>query len=293
MNEELFSVSEWKFSISYYADDNQLSEHRMDAEMLAESIKNVAQVIKRADEILNGENRNIRTYVTAPAQEGSLTVNFLTQLIDPQLGEKILYALGFATSAEAITGGVLNALKTVSGKEILEVHTSDNKEHAELHLSDGEILELPKDEALLVASPQVRAHIKNIVSSPLYHRDNPVFKIKNEDEEIALQFSEVDIQAIKQVKTKSLPPKVDKITVTAAFSQVNFDSDKGWKVQLDEDTIVSAPLCDEAFLQAISKRTQSFKKEDAFKMVLEVTTYTNDLGQESKKYKILQVLPTS
>ena len=62
---------------------------------------------------------------------------------------------------------------------------------------------------------------------------------------------------------------------------------------MDEDTIVSAPLCDETFLQAISKRTQSFKKEDAFKMVLEVTTYTNDLGQESKKYKILQVLPTS
>ncbi|WP_157798113.1 hypothetical protein [Neisseria sp. N177_16] len=146
-------------------------------------------------------------------------------------------------------------------------------------------MELPKDEALLVASPQVRAHIKNIVSSPLYHRDNPVFKIKNEDEEIALQFSEVDIQAIKQVKTKSLPPKVDKITVTAAFSQVNFDSDKGWKVQLDEDTIVSAPLCDETFLQAISKRTQSFKKEDAFKMVLEVTTIQMTWGRKAKNIR--------
>lgn len=292
MNDELFAATEWKFSISYDADDNQLSEHRMDAELLAGSIKNVAQLVKRADEVLNGENRNIRTYVTAPAKEGSLTVEFLTQLIEPALGEKILYALGIASPTGAAAGGVFKALREIGGKEILEVHTSNESEEAELHLSDGEVLKLPKDEAILAASPKIRKQIKNIVSAPLYHRDNPVFKMKNGDEETVWQFDDADIRAVKQVKTKSLPPQIDKMTVKASFSQVNFDSDKGWKIQLDTDTAVSAPLCDEAFLQNVSANSQSFRKEDVFKMVLEVTTTTDDLGRQSKKYKILQVLPS-
>lgn len=291
MNADLFKTTEWRFSVSYDADDNQLSEHRMDAELLAGAIKNVARLVRRADEILNGENRHIHTYVTAPAKEGSLTVEFIAQLIDPAIAQNILYALGFITPVGAITGGVFKALRQISGKEIISVHTSDTSKLAEIHLSDGTILELPKDEALLTASPQIRTHVKQIVASPLYHRDDPVFKIKNEDNEIELKFDDADIRAIKQVKTKSLPPKIDKITVNASFSQVNFDGDKGWKIQLDADTVVSAPISDDTFLQAISSRAQSFKKEDIFKMVLEITTYTDDIGRESKKYKILQVLP--
>ena len=80
------------------------------------------------------------------------------------------------------------------------------------------------------------------------------------------------------------------MTVMASFSQVNFEGNTGWKIQLDENTIVTAPLLDDEFLNQVAANQQSFKKEDMYKMVLEVTTYTNDLGKESKKYKILQVL---
>lgn len=283
--------AEWRFSISYDAQDNNLSEHRMDAVLLADAIKNVAQAINRADEILNGENRNIRTYVTAPAKEGSLEVEFIAQLINPELAKNILQALGIMASSGAIVGGVLKALREISGKEIIAVHTSDEHPNsAKLELSDGTTMELPKDEALLTASPAIRAHIKQIVSTPLYHRDKPVFKILNGADELELKFNESDIKAIKEVKTKSLPPKIDKMTVTASFSQVNFEGNTGWKIQFDENTIVTAPLLDDAFLTQVAANQQSFKKEDMYKMVLEVTTYTNDLGKESKKYKILQVL---
>ena len=145
----------------------------------------------------------------------------------------------------------------------------------------------------MAASPKIRQHIKNIVASPLYHRDNPAFKMKNGDEETIWQFDDADIRAVKEIKTKSLPPQIDKITVKATFSQVNFKGENGWKIQLDKETVVSAPLKDEAFLQAVSSRSQSFRKEDVFKMVLEVTIYTNDLGQQNKKYKILEVLPAN
>lgn len=283
--------AEWQFSISYDALDNHLPEHRMDAILLADAIKHVAEMIKRADEILNGENRNIRTYVTAPAKEGSLEVEFIVQLINPELAKNILQTLGIMAGSSAIVGGVFKALREISGKEIIAIHTSDEyPEFAKLELSDGTIMELPKDEALLTSSPAIRSHIKHIVATPLYHRDEPVFKILNGSDEIELKFSEPDIKAIKEVKTKSLPPRIDKMTVTASFSQINFEGNTGWKIQLDEDTIVTAPLLDDAFLHQVAANQQSFKKEDMYKMVLEVTTYTNDLGKESKKYKIFQVL---
>ena len=77
MNSDLFLLKECRFSISYDANDNQLSEHKMDADILAKSIINVAQTIKHADEILNGKKRNIQTYVSAPAKEGSLSIEFV------------------------------------------------------------------------------------------------------------------------------------------------------------------------------------------------------------------------
>ncbi|AUX61648.1 hypothetical protein [Simonsiella muelleri] len=220
-----------------------------------------------------------------------MEVEFIAQLINPELAKNILQALGIMASSGAIVGGVFKALREISGKEIIAVYTSDeHPEFAKLELSDGTTMELPKDEALLTASSAIRSHIKQIVAAPLYHRDEPVFKILNGADELELNFNESDIKAIKEVKTQSLPPKIDKMTVTASFSQVNFEGNTGWKIQLDEKTIVTAPLLDDSFLNQVSANQQSFKKEDRYKMVLEVTTYTNDLGKESKKYKILQVL---
>lgn len=291
MNSDLFLLKECRFSISYDANDNQLSEHKMDADVLAKSITNVAQTIKHADEILNGKKRNIQTYVSAPAKEGSLSIELVAALIDPMLAEKILIALGFISPISSVAMGVIKALRKISGREVIEVHTSEQKDYAELYLSDGEVLTMPRDEALLVASPQIRKNIKNIIVTPLWNRTNPVFRIKNDNEEIKLQFDSADIKAIRQVKINSFPPRIDKITINAAFSQVNFDGNKGWKVQLDPINEVNVLICDKIFLDSVSKRSQGFLKEDIFRMVLEITTYTNDLGQKNKKYKILQVWP--
>ena len=66
--------------------------------------------------------------------------------------------------------------------------------------------------------------------------------MENGDEETIWQFDDADIRAVKEIKTKSLPPKIDKITVKATFSQVNFKGENGWEIQLDKETVASAPL---------------------------------------------------
>lgn len=49
---------------------------------------------------------------------------------------------------------------------------------------------------------------------------------------------------------------------------------------------------DEDFLNLIRVNKQGFKKEDLYRIILEVTT-THDLGKENNKFKILRVLPPS
>lgn len=205
----LFNIEEQKFSISYDADDPDLSAHRMDAETLASTINSVSLLIKQADDLLNGQNRSIQVLVSAPAKEGSLVVEFVTLLINPGVAQTVLEAIGFITAAGVTGGGIFNALRQIRDKEIIDIFTSDNSDKAIVKLADNEEIEVDKEVGVLVASPQIRKQVKQIVSSPLSDRDKAVFKILDSDT-IALSFKDDDIQAIKEIKTTPISKKTTK-----------------------------------------------------------------------------------
>mgnify|MGYP000918038332 CR=1 FL=1 len=289
---ELFNIEERKFSISYDADDPALSAHRMDAETLASTINSVALLIKQADDILNGENRNIKVLVSAPAKEGSLVIEFIALMISPDIALTILKSLGLITPVGGIIYGVFDALRDIKDKEIINVHTSDDSDKAIIKLANDEEIEVERDVGLLITSPQIRKQVKQIVSTPLADRDKASFKILSDSDDVSIEFRDDDIQAIKELKTNAISQKTTKITINTPFSQVNFKGKTGWKIQAGDGMIVSASMEDEDFLNLIRVNQQSFKKEDSFRIVLEITT-TNDVGKEYNKYKILRVLPPS
>ncbi|PIT21783.1 hypothetical protein [Snodgrassella alvi] len=288
----LFEEQQIKFSISYDAEDQQLSEHRMDAMLLSKSIDSVARLIKLADEILHNKNQvNLQTYVTSPAKEGSLIVNFLMLLLNPEVAKMILNVLGFISITSSPTLGLFRALRKINGKEILRIYTSNDDETSIIELSDGEEIKVDKNLGQLIASSKVREYVKDIVSVPLNNRNQPVFKILNEEQKIELQFDDKDVQAIKQVKTNTISSKTEKLTVYASFSQINFDSDSGWKINLDGQKPVAVDLEDQDFFYSIRASMQTVKRHDVFKIVLEATTSNVGLNTVKKKYKVLQVLP--
>lgn len=295
--QDLFDLPEMTFTVSYDADDIQLEQHRMDAVLLAQSIQNIANLIQRADEIINGgEYRNLQLYVSAPAKQGSMMVEFVTSLINPENAQMVLKALGIVAPITATSMGIFKALSQIKDNEICEIHTDDS-EQAKIIFANGKEMIVEKDEAKLIASPKIREYVRNIVANPLSHRAEPVFKINVQDEahqnKTALQLDTQQIDALTQLKTIAPIPKIDKITTQATFSQINFKEQTGWKITILGGDTVSAYLNDQNFLDTIRANQHSFRKDDVYNMVLETTISTNEFGKESKKYKILQVLPLS
>lgn len=275
------------FTVSYAAEDKDLDSHRMDARMLAHAIENMAILVERSDKILNGEDRSLHLFVTAPAQEGSLVVQFFTEIFNLENAKNVLEALSLTGVIGAPSLGVFQMLRKISGREIIEVHTTDDSDVATIILGDEEI-QCDANVAQLVSSPKIREAVKQVVSKPLSDRLAPIFTL-NPDMENPLVFSDTDISAIKLIKTKAIAPKVEKLKATITFDQLNFSSNKGWRVLLGDQTI-SVQMLDEDFLARTQANKQSFKKQDAFNVVLERTTYTDDFEKETYKYKILQVL---
>lgn len=274
------------FTVSYAAEDRDLDSHRMDARMLAQAIENMAILVERSDKILNGGDRSLHLYVTAPAQEGSLAVQFFTEIFNQENAKNVLEALSLTGIIGAPSFGVFQVLRKISGREIIEIHTSDDSDEATIILGDEEI-QCDSNIAKLVSSPKIREAVKQVVSKPLSDRFDPIFTL-NPGMENPLIFSDADIAAIRELKTKAIAPKIEKFKATVTFDQLNFSGNKGWKVLLDGQ-IINAHISDEDFLAKTQANEQSFRKKDEFNVTLERTTYTDDFGRETYKYKILKV----
>ena len=290
---KLFNNKEIKFSISYDADDAQLSEHRIEAHLLSKTIESVAQLIKISDEILRTKDeKSILIFVTSPAKEGSLVIDFMSVLLDPEVAKKILGILGFIRITGAVSNGVFQALRKISGREIIKIHSSTVDKTSKIELSDGEIITVDKELGQIIASPKVRECVKEIITKPLLHRESPSFKILNSNEKIELEFKDSDVKAIRQVKTNYISNKTQTSIVYASFSQVNFEKmSSGWKINYDDKKSISVLLLDKEFFDKIRFNKQSFKREDIFKIELQVETSSSEGSNAQKqKYKILKVL---
>lgn len=289
---KLFNNKEIKFSISYDADDAQLSEHRIEAHLLSKTIESVAQLIRISDEILRtNDEKSILIFVTSPAKEGSLVIDFMSVLLDPEVAKKILGVLGFIRSTSAFSNGIFQALRKISGREIIKIYSSTVDNTSKIELSDGEIMTVDKELGQIIASPKIRECVKDIITKPLLNRDSPSFKILNTDQKIELEFKKPDVQAIRQVKTNFISDNIEESIVYASFSQVNFEKmSSGWKINYDGKKSISVLLLDKEFFDKIRFNKQSFKREDIFKIKLQVETSNVELGVQKKRYKILKVL---
>ena len=289
---KLFNNKEIKFSISYDADDAQLSEHRIEAHLLSKTIESVEQLIRISDEILrNNDEKIILIFVTSPAKEGSLVIDFMSVLLDPEVAKKILGVLGFIRSTSAFSNGIFQALRKISGREIIKIYSSTVDNTSKIELSDGEIMTVDKELGQIIASPKIRECVKDIITKPLLNRDSPSFKILNTDQKIELEFKKPDVQAIRQVKTNFISDNIEESIVYASFSQVNFEKmSSGWKINYDGKKSISVLLLDKEFFDKIRFNKQSFKREDIFKIKLQVETSNVELGVQKKRYKILKVL---
>jgi hypothetical protein len=140
---------------------------------------------------------------------------------------------------------------------------------------EGEEIECSDAVAKLVTDPNVRQALINVVRAPLSGKDDPVFKIIDEKGNTVLKLEGEETEDIKPLPRGTLLEKeVETIDVNVKFIQVNFDGDKGWRIEYNNDQH-SVSLDDEEFLIKVRAGTITFSKEDLFVVSLETTkTFT-------------------
>ena len=274
-----------RFSLSYDANDDELAIHQMDALSLGEAIKQVALMVRQANQLLNDNQDNIDLRVTVPAEEGSFIVEFA--LFAAANASAILPALGFSIGG----GGALAIAHRLKDNRVVNIQTSDASDTATIVFEEaGELqtIECPKDEALLATDAVIRRAYNEIITQPLANKDAPKFKVVVDGQEVLL-LEDDETRDFSPLPRKSLAFEHEETQeAIVALTQVNFSSVTGWKMRWhDEDRAVR--MEDEAFMTAVLNNERSFVKGDLFLVRLRVKTTEKPTAAIRTSYAIEEV----
>jgi len=276
------------FKVFYDADDKELSEHSIDAETLGQSILSMSNLISKADNLLNDGNKSVKVLVTSPAEKGSLgiaytVIQYLPDAVDVLKTIGIVGMAGAAAHASA-----LSLIRQLGSRKVISVTKKVGTGNAVLELEDGEI-ECPGPVAALVTEPVIRDALISVVQAPLEGKDSPVFKILDASGKEIIRLEGEQTEEIKPLPRGSLLKKeTETKEVNVKFTQVNFHSEKGWRMDYNQDEH-SVLLTDYEFLAKVRQAEGTITSEDMFSVLLE-TTKTFSARSQTEKHVIKKVL---
>jgi len=274
-----------RFSLSYDANDDELAIHQMDALSLGEAIKQVALMVRQANQLLNDDQECVDLRVTVPAEEGSFIVEFA--LFAAANANAILPALGFSIGG----GGALAIAHRLKDNRVVNIQTHDGDETAAITFEEGgteHTIVCPKDEALLATDAVIRRAYNEIITQPLANKDAPKFKVMVDGQEV-LRLEDDETRDFVPLPRQSFAYQHEETSeAVVALTQVNFSSITGWKMQwLGEDRAVR--MEDEAFMTAVMNNERGFVKGDLFLVRLRATTTEKPNASVRTTYAIEEV----
>lgn len=283
----LHEMTKYGFQISY--DTDETSDHTIDAQMLGESIVNMAKLVRSADSRVNLKDSELKIDVKAHS-EGSFVVEFVTYiqsgLVNP------LEVLGLIAGSTAASATVIGAIQQVRSRKIKLVEKDDtNNGTSNLQLDDGSKINLPSEVADLLVTKTFRDSVEKVINSPLEGTTNAKFIVKNEDgdetltltQEQSVDFKTIPLNVIDEVE------EIEEAT-TVRFTKLNFEGTAGWQVRLADESLVPIVMKDDAFFNKINKNDQQFVKGDLYSVKLKtVKKHRHGTSPTYKRY-ILQVV---
>lgn len=262
------------FKVFYDAEDNELSEHKIDAKTLSLSIGAMAELISAADKRLNDGQETVKLMVTTPAEAGSLGIAYsMVELIPNAIN--VAQVIGLTGIGAALFGApALSLIRQLGSKRVISITKRVGTDDSVLEL-DGEQIVCNDSVAKLVTDPDIRDALVSVVRAPLEGKASPVFKIIDSEGEEVIKLEGGQTDEVKPLPRGTLLEKqVSVAEVNVRFVQVNFEGIKGWRfVHLEEEHAVN--LEDQRFIQQVQDGTIGFTKEDLFVVDLETTkTFT-------------------
>ncbi|EOC0702627.1 hypothetical protein ACIU3Q_005853 [Salmonella enterica subsp. enterica serovar Kokomlemle] len=276
------------FKIFYDASDKELSKHSIDAEILGKSILSMNNLISKADDLLNGGNKSVRLLVTGPVEKGSVGVAYTVVQLLPQAVD-VLQTIGIVGTTGAIAhASALSLIRQLGSKKVISVTRKTGSDEAVLEVEDGEI-ECPASVATLVTEPVIRDALISVVQTPLEGKTSPVFKIVDGNGQVIVKLEGEQTEEIRPLPRGTLLTKTtDTKQANVKFTQVNFHSEKGWRMDYNKEEH-SVLLTDYEFLAKVRLAEGTITSEDLFSVLLEITRTISARGK-SEKYVIKKVL---
>lgn len=263
---------EFIFSISYDAKDNSLAEHEINAKELGEAILGMHNLIDETAKVISSGSADVELKVTTPAKEGSVEVVFAL-LADPGVALKVLGTLGFAAQGAAIAKAALvEFIKKIGDKKITSITVEGDSPNATV-VTDGGQFVIDKSVAKLAASKRARESLHKVIQAPLAGKVGAVFKVLDQTENTVWTANETEISDYRPLPIGTLEEvSVERQKINVSFSQVNFDSAKGWRIKNKDNEEFPITMKDQTFLDKVRQNQQAFKKDDLYEVDLEITT---------------------
>lgn len=276
------------FKVFYDADDKELSKHAIDAEDLGKSILSMTTLINKADDLLNDGNKSVKVLVSAPLKKGSVGIDYTVVQLLPDAID-VLKTIGIVgTVGAAAHASALSLIRQLGSKKVVSVTKKAGTDMAVLEFEDGDI-ECPSAVATLVTEPVIRDALISVVQGPLEGKESPVFKIVDGNDEVLVKLEGEQTEEIKPLPRGTLLTKtVEEKEVNVKFTQVNFHSEKGWRMDYNQEEH-SVLLTDYEFLAKVRMAEGTVTSEDMFSVLLETTRTTSARGK-TEKYVIKKVL---
>ncbi|EPX0525717.1 hypothetical protein [Yersinia enterocolitica] len=275
------------FSVHYGADkDSDLSKHKMNAYDLGMSIVEFAKMVNRADDLINNES-TLELEVRAPAKAGSLIIEFAL-LIKSSGALEVLKYLGISAASIAVAhGSAFGVARKLKDKRILEIRTESSSDESTLILDNEEIV-CNRIVARLVSDPVIRQAMNEIITQPLNSEKKPTFKIEMDGKE-TFEVKGDETQEFTPLPRASLSnEKIENITTNILLTQVNFDSNRGWKMLYDGKEL-AVKMEDASFMSRVNDSEKSFTKGDMFEVALSIVT-KNTARSQRTEYIITRVI---
>ncbi|EDR6859595.1 hypothetical protein EF34_003898 [Salmonella enterica subsp. enterica] len=259
-------------------DGPALVDHKIDLDVLIESLNGLNSLLKEVNLVVNGTSENINVEVE-PFSEGSF--EYLIDIIQNPLDHlNILSIVGIGGTAALAAGNTLIELvRKINGRQIRRL-TLTAEGDCKIIMDDGEEIIAPSYFRPLLASPSIRKSLSKLIHNPLQKEGYESLKISTQQ---GVELVNVHEDGIEPFRYRRVPVEqslserlIEETPIT--FLTIHKDKNTGWRVNYDDETI-SVSIEDNEFLQRVSTGRESGVFSDVYYVDLLIRENLNSLDK--------------
>ncbi|MGK4474759.1 hypothetical protein [Aeromonas molluscorum] len=266
-------------------DGESLKEHKIDVDVLAESLLGISNLLSEINVKLNGTADNL-SIKAKPFREGSF--EFIIDVAQ-QPGEylELLSIIGLSSTAGAAS--LISTIKKLKGRQIKKLSFTQDGD-CKVHL-EGESFNVPSYYRALLASPSIRKSLSRLAYNPLRKEGIDSFKIIKES--TGEELLNINDETSADFRYKRVPVEdssASRIIEDAIITFLTMHKDKtsSWRIDYEGETY-NTSIKDDEFMERVLQGREPKLFSSAFRVNL---LLKEDLLSLDKAYIVAKVHDT-